>query len=176
MQNHPCLREGETGKYADGEKRDKPVGITAHYGQESSRGNGQRPDPDGINEAVVADRKKVGQVIVPRKQASQDRQTAERGVRGQTQDQGGGNAHDVVGPISSQGGGGHLTEHGLARPGADVEANDERSQAEEHHPEKHAKQKLGLLGPGYPRPAKLRDAIGYSLHLGKSATAAGEGL
>ena len=99
----------------------------------SRREHGQGPDAVAEDQPAVSHPEEVRKVVVPRQQAGEHGQPAEGGVGGERQHQGDRERDDVVGPVTPDGVGHDLAQHGLVRPRLDVELVGEHGQPEQHH-------------------------------------------
>ena len=86
VRHHPCLREREREKGADGVEGDQPVGHAAKGDQQECGEGGEHEDPLRIDQASSRLREGVRQVIVVSDGAAEARKVGEGGVGGERQD------------------------------------------------------------------------------------------
>src|ERR1039458_9797489 len=120
--------------------------------------------------------KEMGEIIVSCQQAGEDRQSAERGVCRQREDDGDGEGNDVIRPMPTHRFAHDLAEYGLVGSWSDVPASGQDRQAQQHEPQDHPEQEFGTPGPDHPGFFEEGHAVGDCLDPGERAAPRGERL
>jgi hypothetical protein len=172
--DHADLRDGEADEDADREERHEGVGVAAGEHQQGRRDRGQREHPVPVHLAVGLEGEDVREVVVAGQQLQQDRQPAERRVRGQGEQDHRRELDDVESPVVAEGGVRELGEDGDSLDRLEVEAGDQDRQADQHHAEHRAEGDLRALGPLHPGCAEGGHGVGDGLDAGEGAASGGE--